>query len=214
MQFKNPASRRAAFANMNNRGTNVMGGEKYTPTEPVFFADTYSEAVDYATEKHNKDPKYSMLPSTIHMAKDQNPNTSMIAWTGYRMKPMSKHELEYREFSPEAKRGIDIFSSMSSSEMDKVMKEYEAQTNRVAGHILNKEDVYSWIDATQLPKPKTQNLTQSEAVLETKLDKRYKEYANLFETGAIVGDRPMSREHWDKGETAKEIREKFHKHGW
>lgn len=212
MQFKNPASRRAAFYNMNKR--NAMGGQLYTPSEPVFFADTHEEAIEYAQKNFDEDPKYSMLPSTIRMAKDQNPNTSMIAWTGYRMKPMSKRELEYREFSPEAKRGIDKFSSMPSSEMDKVTKEYESQTNRVAGHILNKEDFYSWINATQLPKPKIQNLTQSEAVLETKLDKRYKEYVNLLETGAIVGDRPMSREHWGKGETAKEIREKFHKHGW
>ena len=183
MKFASDKQRRAVHANINNRNLNATGGKKHTHTEPVFFADTYPDAVKYAKEKHKEDPKYSMLPGTIHKAKDQDHNTGMIAWTGYRMKPMSKRELEYREFSPEAKRGIDKFSGMSSSEMSETMKEYEKQTGRRAGHILNKEDVYSWIDATYKTKPKKKNLSQSETVLKEKLDKRYKEYVNLFETG-------------------------------
>lgn len=163
MPFKNDKSRRAAFANMNS-----MGGKKYNPSEPVFFADDFKDAVKYAKEKHIEDPKHSMLPETIHKAKDQNPNTDMTAWTGYKMKPMSKREIEYKEFSPEAKRGINKFSNMSSSEMDHIIKKYESQTSRVARHVLNKEDFYSWIDATQLNKKNELPSKQSEALKITK----------------------------------------------
>lgn len=45
--------------------------------------------------------------------------------------------------------------------------------------------------------------------LNKKLKISYKKYVAYFNSGAIVGDRPMTWTYWKKGTAAKEITRKF-----
>jgi len=55
-------------------------------------------------------------------------------------------EIEYYDFSPSAKRGIDIYLKLSSNQMKYYSMIYEHETGKIAGHLKNKEDFYSWLD--------------------------------------------------------------------
>lgn len=60
-----------------------MGGKiPFTTTERVFFAENHKKAVAYARKVWKDEGQRGLDPNTIHLAKKQNPNTSLKTWTG------------------------------------------------------------------------------------------------------------------------------------
>ena len=54
----------------------------FTTTERVFFAKNRKDAVAYARKVWRNEGQRGLDPTTIRLAKKQNPNTSLKTWTG------------------------------------------------------------------------------------------------------------------------------------
>lgn len=72
----------------------AKGGKPFSTNERVFFAPTYSKAVEFANKDYVKDPIHSLHPTTIHLADKQNPNTDWKTWTG---KPIDTRQHKHDE---------------------------------------------------------------------------------------------------------------------
>ena len=62
---------------------------------------------------------------------------------------MSK-EKSYKEFSKQAKQGIEKFSTLSSKGMKEYADKYRKKTGKNPYHVGNKEDFYEWVNRNRI----------------------------------------------------------------
>ena len=164
MRFKNKKQQAAVMAkynqgrklggnNNNNTKEFTIGGAKpFSTDERVFFAPNKDEAIKHAKKVNQEEGYEHFNVDSIRLANKQNPNTDWKTWTftssDKNIKPVKKlKELEYDEFSKDAKKGCDEFDKLTSNEMNQAFKSYKVDTGKRATNIYNKEHFYTWLHA-------------------------------------------------------------------